>query len=354
MLQNPTSYDISDAASDNIATVNIVNNDSPITLAPITTNYNVPENVAGGNFVLEIGLNKAAKVNTVFKAELIASTATVNQDYREPNTSQLQIDRGARRLSYLIPILDDYEYEGNETFSIKFSSLIGAHFVNEVADITLVITIVDTESPILTFADQTHTANETDADASYQVNLNLSGSIETDIEISYEIIAETASSGVDFSDLSNGSVTILAQTTSIPINVQIKGDNISEGDETFKIKIDSVPDDVVFPLGTSIIEATVKIVDDEPILLSNTATSLNVAEDVEGGIFVFDLNFSSAVADTTSATQGISFNFALTDITTTKGNDYEDLVVSSQTVANTSQVSTLKIPILNDVDSGRK
>ena len=53
--------------------------------------------------------------------------------------------------------------------------------------------------------------------------------------------------------------------TSIPINLRIKGDDISEDTETFKVRITTSPTNAVFPREVNELEATVTITDDEPV-----------------------------------------------------------------------------------------
>ena len=74
-----------------------------------------------------------------------------------------------------------------------------------------------------------------------ELTLNLSGPIEEAVDISYELISESAIADADFVDNGNGVVTIAANTTSIPISIQIKGDDINEGNETFKVRVNNTP-----------------------------------------------------------------------------------------------------------------
>ena len=212
------------------------------------------------------------------------------------------------------------------------------------------IIVEDAEKPTLSFSDNAVSVIEEDVDKNVQVTLNLSEAIDDSVTVAYSIVDETATAVNDYVDITNGSVTVLPNTTSIPINIQIKGDNLSEGNETFKVIISEPPTNAYFALGTSKLEATVTILDDEPILVSVTTRDFTVAENVVNGEFIINLGLSSTAANTHSANSRVFYSFSVTNRTATKGTDYLD-PISTGVFEGDSTTSTIKIPIINDVEN---
>ena len=359
----PESYSVPTSLAERTATVNVLNNNTPLTLSSTTTNYNVAENVTGGNFVMNLELSRAAIIPTRFIAEIVDESgtgiATLGTDFLAPVQSEYQIDVGNRTASITIPILNDIEADGDETFTLTLSNLVGASLTNDVDELDYEITIIDDEDPILTIAEDSINVavTETDVDQNVQVMLNLSGAIDSSVNISYSLVDETATGGVDYTDIANGQVTILPNTTSIPINLRIKGDDISEDTETFKVRITTSPTNAVFPREVNELEATVTITDDEPVRMSLVNTDFTVAEDVVNGVYVVNLELTTPLAE----------NPVVFDVQTISGTDTnssrgatldEDFKTNQFTVFGDRYTFTLNkktfsinIPILNDTEN---
>ena len=363
-LNDPGSYKLQDSLAERTATVNVLNNNTPLIFSSATTNFNVAEDVAGGNFVLNFELSRAAIIPTRFMAELSSEMgqgkATLGTDFLALTSSEYQIEVGNRTTSISIPILNDIEADGDETFTLTLSNLVGANFTNNVDELDYEITIIDEEEPILTLAqDSVEVAvTESDVDQNVQVILNLSGVIDSPVNVSYSLVDETATGGVDYTDVANGLVTIQPNTTSIPINLRIKGDEISEDYETFKVRITSQPLNAVFDREVTELEATVTITDDEPnvvrivnpVYTDSEAIDYVVAEDVVNGIFAINLESTKLGLGGNNAT---SFLFSTSTGTAIKDVDFQtnEFIFRGprQNFATTSKTSVVKIPILNDV-----
>ena len=346
---SPYTYSIPNAPAERISTINVLNNNQSIVLSITTANFNVAENVEEGNFVINLELSHTAKLRTIFSLEVGGGTAKKHLDYLDPILAEHSISVGNKTLSITIPILDDDNREGNETFNVKLSNLVGANFVNYVSEQNLEITIIDTEKPILTFSQSSINLDENDE--IINLSFNLTGPIDSLVEIFYNITEVTATAATDFTDISNGLVTIPANTTSIPIKFQIMDDVLSEGDETFKIVVPIPPTNAVFPLGKSTLEATVTIYDDEPILLSATTTDFTVPENVVGGYFIIDLQLTSAVADTNSATTRVSYETTVSSGTATLGEDFMEPERTQKNFNIDLATNSQTIPILNDIEN---
>ena len=144
--------------------------------------------------------------------------------------------------------------DGAISVTLNTASDYAFYFAAAEPDNSVTVRVEDAEKPTLSFSESSYTVAEADVDKNYQLTLNISESIEDAINVTYSIVDESATGGVDFVDIANGSVTILPNTTSIPIIIQIKGDDLSEGDETFKVIISDPPTNAYFSRGISELE----------------------------------------------------------------------------------------------------
>ena len=166
----------------------------------------------------------------------------------------------------------------------------------------------------------------------------------------------SATGGTDFVDISNGSVSFLPNTTSIPVNIKIKGDELSEVDETFKVIISTPPSNAYIRHGNSTLEAEVTIHDDEPIIMSVATTDFKVAEDVVNGNFIVEvvLNKTVLIANPeTPIPEPVSFLVETSSGTATidadfKTPDRQPTQPRFRIPADAKSFS-FAIPILNDV-----
>ena len=279
----PTNAYFSRGISELEATVNIYD-DEPILLSAATTNFNVPEDVVDGNFVIDIQLTSAVahtnsvKTSVSYVTTVSSGTATLGEDFMSPVINRRTINRNSITDSQLIPILNDIDNEGNETFTVTISKLVGASFASGGTELTIDVTIVDNENPELSLAEDSYSITERDTETNVELTFNLSGPIENPVEISYEIIENTATADDDFTNISNGTATVTPNTTSVSISIQIKGDTRNEGNETFMLKVATPPTNAVFADRNSELVATITIIDDEVPTLFVDNSTLSVSE----------------------------------------------------------------------------
>ena len=193
----------------------------------------------------------------------------------------------------------------------------------------------------------TNTVEEEDSDNNVELTLNLSGPIEESVDISYELISETANEGTDFVDSGNGVVSIVSNTKSVPIIIQIKDDDINEGNETFKVRVITPPDNAVFADSVSILEATIKIIDDESPTLSVDNSTLTISERAE--MTHIGLTLSGPASNDVIVT----YSTSITGNDTTQQADFTAQSANTTTIATSPSPATsglIQIPINNDTD----
>ena len=336
-----------------------IHDDEPIKMNVATTDFKVTEDVINGNFIVEVVLSKTALIanpNTPipepvsFLVETNSGTATIDADFktpdRQPTEPRFKIPADAKTFSFAIPILNDIKNEGNETFNVRIHDLQQATFADGTTEQTLVLTIIDNEKPTLSFMQNTKTIEEEDSDTNVELILNLSGPIDEAVDISYEVIAESAIADTDFVDSGDGVVSIASNTTSIPISIQIKGDDINEGNETFKVRVTAPPDNAVFADGVSMLEATIKIIDDESPALSIDRSTLTISERAE--MTHIRLTLSGPASNDVIVT----YSTSITRSDTALQEDFTTQSASTITISSSPPATSglIQIPINNDTD----
>ena len=346
----PTNAYFSRGVSELNASITIFD-DEPILLSAATTNFNVPEDVVDGNFVIDLQLTSAvAHTNSVttsvsYETTVSSGTAALGEDFMSPVINRRTININSITDSQLIPILNDTDNEGNETFSVTISNLTGANFASGGTELTLDITIIDNEKPELSFAEDSYSITEENADTNVELTFNLSAPIENPIEISYETIEDTATADVDFTNISNGTATITASSTSVSISIQIKGDTLNEGNETFMVNVATPPTNAVFADGNSELVATITIIDDEVPTLSVDNSTLSVSE--SAGTTKIGLILSGPTSDDVVVT----YSTSITDLNTAQPADFTAQSASTQTITSDASSRLIQIPINNDTDT---
>ena len=246
--------------------------------------------------------------------------------------------------------------DGSITVTLDATSDDAFYFVAPEPDNSATVNVEDAESPSLSFAENTYTVTEEDTDTNIELTLNLSESIDEAVMISYSIVEETATGGTDFIDIANGSVSFPPNTTTIPINIQIKGDDLSEGDETFKVIISTPPSNAYFRHGVSTLEADVTIHDDEPIIMNVATTDFKAAEDIINGNFIVEvvLNKTAVIANpNTPIPEPVSFLVETSSGTATIDTDFktpdQPPTQPRFRIPADAETFSFAIPILNDV-----
>ena len=337
-----------------------IHDDEPIIMSVATTDFEVAEDVVNGNFIVEVVLNKTVLIANPdtpipepvsFLVETSSGTATIDADFktpdRQPTQPRFRIPADAKSFSFAIPILNDVENEGNETFNVRIHDLQQATFADGTTQQSLMLTIIDNEKPTLSLMQNTKTVEEEDSDNNVELTLNLSGPIEESVDISYELISETANEGTDFVDNGNGVVSIVSNTKSVPIIIQIKDDDINEGNETFKVRVITPPDNAVFADSVSILEATIKIIDDESPTLSVDNSTLTISERAE--MTHIGLTLSGLASNDVIVT----YSTSITGSDTAQQADFTAQTASTITIATSPSPATsglIQIPINNDTD----
>ena len=340
-------------------TVTILDDELPaITVTvPTTVAENVGVGEADDKKVIEVqyDIGRAVNWDVSFAYSFSGGTATKNVDYTESDNRIVTIRTGTTGGSFTIPIIDDSENEGNETFNLTLqlgSPLVSggalrnagaSSFVGHGLVFKQTITIVDDEIPTLSLSNRDLTVSESVGAAGFVANFSLSGATDSIVSFDYELTGGTAIKGTDYTVPNPSNRRIPIGQTADSFTIPITNDRIVEGSETFNIVVNIRDLAAKFANGTNSETYTITIHDDEQPTLSFAAGQIIAVENVESEEIVVNVELNGITH------QDITFNYDMTDITTTKGGDYlEDGTRVGRILAGQS-TGSFTIPIADDL-----
>ena len=332
-----------DSASSIEAVVTIVDNEVPIlslSNSVLSPAFEVMEDVTGGNFIINFNLSGATGEVVTLDYSFVNGTTT-STDFTAP-TTPLTIAVGSTTQTLTIPINNDEIHEGEETFTLALTNLVGAVFADGSNAFSQVITIADNETPTLKFAQTTLDVAESVGMA--EVIVNLSGATNNPVVITYETVDGTAVSPADFTGITNASPameTIAIGDTTTTLRIPIIEDIDAEGNQDFKVKITNASNSV-FPESAGFIEATVTIIDNEVPTLTVAESTRSVAEDIQNGRFqvTFELSYD--------AIENVTFDYRLEGITALKDTDFMEPTNRAESISVNSDETSITIQITPD------
>ncbi len=195
--------------------------------------------VAEGNgdhahFMFMVMLDKAADGPVTVAYSTANGTATAGSDYVASNGT-VTFAAGETSKMVHVDIKGDVLAEGDETVKVKLSDAAGA----TIADGTAIGTIIDDDAipvlPALSIADLT-VAEGNGEHAHFMFTVTLDKAATGPVTVAYATANGTATAGSDYV-ASGGSLTFAAGETSKTVHVDISGDAVLEGNETFTVTL---------------------------------------------------------------------------------------------------------------------
>ena len=266
------------------------------------------------------------------------NTATAGSDYTA-TSGILTFAETDTSLTFTVEILDDFDYEGNETVNLALSNPTGGATLGSQAAAVLTIEENDPTPPTgsLQFSASSYTVNENDASVLITVT-RVNGSFGT-VSVDYAATDGTAVAGNDYTAVS-GTLTFADGITTQSFSVPILDDGTYEGNETVNLALSNPGGGA--GLGSPV-SATLTITEDDAVpptgSLQFSAASYSVAENE--GTAVITVN---RVGGDFGA---VTVQYASSDGTATAGSDY---TVTSGTLTFADGISTqsFSVPILDD------
>ena len=235
-------------------------------------------------------------------------TALAGSDYSEA-TGTLVFANGETSKTISIDIVDDTDFEGNETFALNLSNPTGGATIGTGQT---TITIVDND--VLTpgvIALSSAAASVDENAGNIELTVERTGGSDGEVTVDFTTNAGTASEGVDYT-LTSGTLTFADGVTTQTITVPILDDSEIDPNETFNVTLSNVQGGAA--LGT-VVTTTVTIVDDEqPGTLAFLQSEASVNED--------DGTLTLTVARTGGSDGEVTVSYATADGTAEAGQDY--------------------------------
>lgn len=211
------------------ATITIVDNDVPSTVAFGAASYSVTEGTAT-RLVQIVRSNTSGAASVAYATA--NGTATAGADYTA-RSATATFAAGVGTVNISIPITNDTVVEGPETFTVALFNPVGMT-LDTAAPTTTTITIVDNDVPsTVALGAATYSVGEGTASILIPITRsNTAGSAS----VAYATANATATAGSDYTARS-GTASFASGVATVSISVPIRNDSVFEGDETFSFSL---------------------------------------------------------------------------------------------------------------------
>ena len=253
---------------------------------------------------------------------------------------QVTFSPGETEKTFDVAVIGDNQVEADETFNIQLLSPQNAKLAGGATILHRGGRILN-DDPTMTIGDaRVYEGQSGTTTLSFPVTLN--ASVGSAVKVDYEDAGTGgATSGTDYSAISNATLTIPSGETSGSIDVTVNGDTTDEGDETVVVRI-SDPQGAWFPERASSLTATGTIVDDEgPPTVS--ADGFEVAE----GDSTHTANFKVSLAYASASDITVDYQDAASG-TATSGTDYTAITAETLTITAGDTSADIPVSILGD------
>ena len=338
--------------SDTSFTITVTINDDEgipeITFADLTPSIDE----SGGTLTVRANLEFATTeaVSVKYATSTTNETATgsgANADFVEVTTpALLNFPINQTYAEFTITINQDAIDEGNETFTITLSEATNANFANSATTISATATIIDDDSPTLSFKTTDFTPDE--EGGNFDVVVELSRNPTNSVTFDVALTDGTAILDSDYSNPTNTEISIAAGTEREgTITIPITSDTADEGNQTFELTLSNLTG-AAFASGDPITRSatltqTITIVDDENPTLKFSETTATIAEDVTGGMANLEVSLSG-----TKSTP-VTINYSTEAGTATATTDFTGTSSGNATIQADQATGMIRIPINNDL-----
>ena len=292
----------------NVSTVTINDNDQAV----ITINdISGTETALDGAQTVTISMDAPVDIDLTFDLSTVEGTAVDSDLGSTPDvddTDYTQISgveytilatQTSPSTAVEVSIVNDNLVENDESFSLRLSDLVATDrnviFSGSGTTLDASVDIADDDASTISIADVSD-----DESGFMEFDIQITNPIDSDIEITVNTIAGTASTGDDFTEVSGATYTINAGTVNANLNtfpVTIEPDNLVEADETFTLQLSGLTPptgrDVSFDGLAATLSATGTIQDNDEanITIAPTVTGTEGA----GATMAFTISMSNPV-----------------------------------------------------------
>ncbi|MCO4294078.1 Ig-like domain-containing protein, partial [Solitalea sp. MAHUQ-68] len=315
----------------------IVNDDAQpvVSLASLSQNEG---NSGATNYDFHVVLDHASYQQVEVDLATANGTATTGDNDYQANTVHVVFAPGETDKVFTVVINGDTKREPDETFTLTLSNPVNSTINTTTATGTI---RNDDAIPTVSISPTSQSVSEGTGAGSTTVNLTvmLSNSSAQTITVDYSTSAGTATSGVDYTSVSNITLTFAPGETSKNISITITRDNIKESDEQFSVVLSNINNATAGNL-----TGQVTITDDDAVpTISVAAASVN-----EGNTGTTALTFTATLGNPSAS--AVSFNYATANGTaSTADNDYVTIASGTLSFAAGELSKTITVFVNGDV-----
>jgi hypothetical protein len=215
----------------------------------------------GANFTISLS-STAAPHQVIVKYATADGTATQGSDYTNTNGT-VTFAPGVTTKIISVPIINDVIDEFDETFTLNIQSA----SPGIITRVQSTATILDDDLPPLVSINDVSISEGNSGTRNATFFASLSAASGKPVMLSYATADDTASAGDDYSAAS-GTISFSPGQTTTAIVIQVKGDTLNEGNETFFVNL-SNPVNVTITDG----QGVGTIVDDDSTILATEQNS---------------------------------------------------------------------------------
>lgn len=211
------------------AIVTIVDNDSAFYFS--TNNYSLNENGSGAVItVIRTNANSGAVSVRYATGPGAVNPATAGVDYTSISGT-LNFADGETSKTFMVPILDDFSVEGDETITLTLSNPSSGTQLLSPSSATL--TIVDNDAGFA-FSSSTYSVQENGVSAT--ISVRRTGITNNSVAVDYSTANGSAAAGLDYQPAS-GTLFFLPGETNKTFTVTIIDNTVEDGDRTVLLKL---------------------------------------------------------------------------------------------------------------------
>jgi Calx-beta domain/FG-GAP-like repeat len=314
-----------------------IQEDEPLPLSVVSVSLDTPEQLEGKLGDPDKIYSFTINLQTVLSAPLTvgyttvdgvgATGATAGSDYIANTGSVTFTPGGANTQTVQVKVKGDNLAESKETFALKLVSS-PTTFLSPVGQDSAVATILDDDTlpvvlPTVSIVSTTPSqaeGNLGDPDKTYSFTVNLQGAITAPVTVNYGTVdgfgATGAAAGSDYTAKTSSLTFTPGGPTSQVIQVNVKGDNVTESDETFSVQLQP---NAAVTLGSA--TATATIVNDDAVVVPPTLPTVAIAPLVTSQSEATP-GYSFKVTLSKPATQVTTVNYSTVNGTALAGSDY--------------------------------
>ena len=336
-LSNASNATISTATG----TGTITDDDPQPTVSMSATTASVGESAGTKDITVSLSEASGKEVTVPYTVSSESTdTATASDDYTAVSSGSIKISKGHTSGTITVTIASDTLDEDDETFTVTLGDSVTNAALGSVTKTVVTITDDDTQPTVSMSA---ATASVGESAGTKNITVSLSAPIDKKVTVPYTVSSASGDTAADtdYTEVSDGSITIPEGIISGTITVTIASDTLDEDDETFTVTLGTPTNAALHATATKTV-VTITDDDDAPSL---SISSPSVTEGASGD----DTEMSFRVTLSAASGKKVTVNYADAGSgTATSGTDYETITAGTHTFRAGQTWSDIIVNVTDD------